>query len=93
MTADEERYADSLVGRPPGCDPVCGGDELCRHHLSDRGPGTRARSHERIEPLAKFFHDAEMQVRVMSTPPSLSGTQGQYVDAIGAFSPTLPPRC
>jgi len=27
-----------------------------------------------------------MQVRVMSTPPSLSGTQGQYVDAMALFA-------
>jgi resolvase-like protein len=34
----------------------------------------------------KFFHDAEMQVRTMSTPPSLSRTRGQYVDAMALYA-------
>lgn len=40
----------------------------------------------KIEPLAKFFHDAEMQVRAMSAPPSLSKTQSQYVDAMALYA-------
>src|SRR5216683_2373204 len=75
---------DGLVGRPPGGDPVGGGDELCRHRLSDRGSG-RARA-RKIEPLAKFFHDAEMQVRTISTPPSLSTAHGQYVEAMALYA-------
>ena len=41
---------------------------------------------QRIEPLAKFFHDAEMQVRTMSPPPSLSRTHGQYADAMALYA-------
>ena len=33
-----------------------------------------------------FFHDAEMQVRNMSTPPSLSTAHGQYVDAMTLYA-------
>ena len=40
----------------------------------------------RIEPLAKFFHDAEMRVRTMSPPASLSRTHGQYVDAMALYA-------
>jgi hypothetical protein len=40
----------------------------------------------KIEPLAKFFHDAEIQVRAMSTPPSLSATRGQYVEAMALYA-------
>ena len=39
-----------------------------------------------IEPLSKFFHDAETQVRAMNAPASLSGTQGRYVDAMALYA-------
>jgi hypothetical protein len=40
----------------------------------------------KIEPLAKFFHDAELQVRAMSAPPSLSGTLARYVGAMALYA-------
>src|SRR4029077_21210517 len=41
---------------------------------------------KKIELLAKFFHDAEMRVRGISTPPSLSRTRGQYIDAMALYA-------
>ena len=49
----------------------------------DRDAHALARS---IEPLAKFFHDAEIQVRTMSPPPSLSKTHGQYAEAMALYA-------
>ena len=76
---------DSLVGRPPGGDPVGGGDELCRDRYQTEGRDARALA-RKIEPMAKFFQDAEIQVRAMSTPASLSSTHGQYVDAMALYA-------
>jgi hypothetical protein len=53
------------------------------YQVEDRDARALAR---KIEPLAKFFHDAEMQVRAMSAPPSLSKTQSQYVDAMALYA-------
>jgi hypothetical protein len=41
---------------------------------------------QKIEPLAKFFHDAETQVRTMSAPPSMSKTLGRYVGAMALYA-------
>ena len=41
---------------------------------------------QRLEPLAKFFHDAEIQVRAMSAPPSLSKTLDRYVGAMALYA-------
>ena len=41
---------------------------------------------QKIEPLAKFFHDAETQVRTKNPPPSLSKTHGQYADAMALYA-------
>jgi len=40
----------------------------------------------KIEPLAKFFQDAEMRVRTMSPPPPLSNMHEQYVDAMALYA-------
>jgi hypothetical protein len=53
------------------------------YQAEDRDARALAR---KIEPLAKFFHDAEIQVRAMSAPPSLSRTQVQYVDAMALYA-------
>lgn len=53
------------------------------YQVEDRDARALAR---KIEPLAKFFHDAEMQVRAMSAPPSLSRTQVEYVDAMALYA-------
>ena len=53
------------------------------HRDATRDARALARS---IEPLAKFFHDAEVQVRTMSLPPSLSRTHEQYVEAMALYA-------
>ncbi|HMH60801.1 MAG TPA: hypothetical protein VK561_05840 [Bradyrhizobium sp.] len=85
LTADEERFATALwaVHREATRLAVAMSFAGITYQTEDRDARALAR---KIEPLAKFFHDAEMQVRVMSTPPSLSGTQGQYVDAMALFA-------
>ena len=85
LTADEERFATALwaVHREATRLAVAMSFAGITYQTEDRDARALAR---KIEPLAKFFHDAEMQVRVMSTPPSLSRTQGQYVDAMALFA-------
>jgi hypothetical protein len=85
LTADEERYATALwaVHRDATRFAVAMSFAGITYQTEDRDARALAR---KIEPLAKFFHDAEMQVRVMNTPPSLSRTQGQYVDAMALFA-------
>ena len=85
LTADEERFATTLwaVHREATRSAVAMSFAGISYHTEDRDSGALAR---KIEPLAKFFHDAELQVRTMSTPPSLSGTQGQYVEAMALYA-------
>src|SRR5467141_3340437 len=85
LTADEERFATALwaVHREATRLAVAMSFAGITYQTEDRDARALAR---KIEPLAKFFHDAEMQVRAMSTPPSLSRTQGQYVDAMALFA-------
>ena len=85
LTADEERFATALwaVHREATRLAVAMSFAGITYQTEDRDARALAR---KIEPMAKFFHDAEMQVRTMSTPPSLSGTRGQYVDAMALFA-------
>ena len=85
LTADEERFATALwaVHREATRLAVAMSFAGITYQTEDRDARALAR---KIEPMAKFFHDAEMQVRTMSTPPSLSRTQGQYVDAMALFA-------
>ncbi len=85
LTADEERFATALwaVHREATRSAVALSFAGIAYQTEDRDARALAR---KIEPLAKFFHDAEMQVRTMSVPPSLSGTQGQYVDAMALYA-------
>ena len=85
LTADEERFATALwaVHREATRSAVAMSFAGIAYQTENRDARAFAR---RIEPLARFFHDAEMQVRTMSTPPSLSRTQGQYVDAMALFA-------
>src|SRR5258705_11385194 len=80
LTADEERFATALwvVHREATRLAVAMSFAGIRYQTEGRVARALAR---KIGPLAKFFHDAEMQVRAMSTPPSLSRTQEQYVEA------------
>ena len=85
LTADEERFATALwvVHREATRSAVAMSFAGIAYQTEDRDARALAR---KIEPLAKFFHDAEMQVRTMSAPPSLSTTHGQYVEAMALFA-------
>ena len=85
LTADEERFATALwaVHREATRLAVAMSFAGITYQTEDRDARALAR---KIEPMAKFFHDAEMQVRTMSTPPSLSRTQEQYVDAMALYA-------
>ena len=85
LTADEERFATALwaVHREATRSAVAMSFAGIAYQTENRDARALARS---IEPLAKFFHDAEMQIRTMSTPPSLSRTQGQYVGAMALYA-------
>src|SRR5450432_3062898 len=85
LTADEERFATALwaVHREATRLAVSMSFAGIVYQTEDRDARALAR---KIEPMAKFFHDAEMQVRSMSTPPSLSTAHGQYVDAMALYA-------
>jgi len=85
LTADEELFATTLwaVHREATRSAVALSFAGITYQTEDRDAQAFAR---KIEPLAKFFHDAEMQVRAMSAPPSLSKTQSQYVDAMALYA-------
>ena len=85
LTADEERFATTLwaVHREATRSAVALSFAGITYQAEDRDARALAR---KIEPLAKFFHDAEIQVRAMSAPPSLSRTQVQYVDAMALYA-------
>jgi hypothetical protein len=85
LTADEERFATALwaVHREATRSAVALSFAGIAYQTEDRDAHALA---QRIEPLAKFFHDAETQVRTMSAPPSLTASQGQYVDAMALYA-------
>src|SRR6266852_9342991 len=71
LTADEERFATALwaVHREATRSAVAMSFAGIAYQTEDRDARALAR---RSEPLAKFFHVVEMQVRTMSPRPSLS---------------------
>jgi hypothetical protein len=85
LTADEERFATALwaVHRKATRSAVAMSFAGVAYQTENRDPRALARS---IEPLAKFFHDAEIEVRTMSPPSSLSNTHGQYVEAMALYA-------
>jgi hypothetical protein len=85
LTADEERFATALwaVHREATRSAVAMSFAGIAYQTEDRDARSLAR---KIEPLAKFFHDAEMQVSDLRPPPSLSGTHGQYVAAMALYA-------
>lgn len=85
LTADEERFATTLwtVHREATRSAVALSFAGISYQTEDRDPRAFAR---KIEPLAKFFHDAGMQVRAMSAPASLSSAQSQYVEAMALYA-------
>ena len=85
LTAEEERFATGLwaLHREATRSAVAMSFAGIAYQIEDRDVRALAR---KIEPLAKFFHDAEMQVRTMSAPSSLSRTKGQYVGAMALYA-------
>jgi hypothetical protein len=85
LTADEERFATTLwtVHREATRSAVALSFAGITYQTEGRDRQAFAR---KIEPLAKFFQDAEMQVRAMGAPASLSKTQSQYVDAMALYA-------
>jgi hypothetical protein len=85
LTADEERFATALwaVHREATRLAVAMSFAGISYQTDDRDARAFAR---KIEPMAKFFHDAEIQVRAISAPPSMSTTQEQYVNAMALYA-------
>ena len=85
LTAEEERFATTLwtVHREATRSAVAMSFAGITYQTDDHDPHALAR---KIEPLAKFFHDAEIQVRAMSAPPSLSKTLDRYVGAMALYA-------
>jgi hypothetical protein len=85
LTADEERFATALwaVHRQVTRSAVAMSFAGIAYQTEDRDAHALAR---KIEPLAKFFRDAETQVGNISPPPSLSRTHGQYVAAMALYA-------
>jgi len=85
LTADEERFATDLwtVHREATRSAVAMSFAGIAYHTEDRDPRALAR---KIEPLAKFFHDAETQVRAISAPSSMSTTHGRYIEAMALYA-------
>jgi hypothetical protein len=85
LTADEERFATDLwaVHREATRSAVAMSFAGITYQTNGRDARALART---IEPLAKFFSDAEAQVRGMSPSPSLSGTREQYAGAMARYA-------
>ena len=85
LTGEEERFASTLwtVHREATRSAVAMSYAGIAFLTEGRDVHTLA---QRLEPLAKFFHDAEIQVRAMSAPPSLSKTLDRYVGAMALYA-------
>src|SRR6267154_1156242 len=85
LTADEERFATALwaVHREATRLAVAMSFAGISYQTEDRDVHAFAR---KIQPMAKFFQDAGIQVRAMSAPASLSTTQDQYVNAMALYA-------
>jgi hypothetical protein len=85
LTAEEERFAAALwtVHREATRSAVAMSFAGITFQTDDHDAHALAR---KIEPLAKFFHDAEAQVRAMSAPPSQSRTLARYAGAMALYA-------
>ena len=85
LTGEEERFATDLwaVHREATRSAVAMSFAGIAYQTENRDAHALA---QKIEPLAKFFHDAEIQVRAMSAPPSLARMHGQYVEAMALYT-------
>jgi hypothetical protein len=84
LTAEEESYAASLweIHREVTPSAVA---------MSFAGIAYETETHDarqlerKIEPIAKFFGDAERRVGGLAAPASLSKVHGQYLEAMGLY--------
>jgi hypothetical protein len=84
LTAEEERYAASLweIHREVTPSAVA---------MSYAGIAYETETHDarqleqKIEPIAKFFGDAERRVGGLAAPASLSKVHGEYLEAMGLY--------
>ena len=75
LTADEERFATALWAVHREATRLAVAMSFAGIDYQTEGRDARALA-RKIEPMAKFFQDAEMQVRAMTPPPSLSAYRG-----------------
>src|SRR2546430_4148801 len=85
LTADEERFATALWAVHREATRLAVAMSFAGITYQTEGRDARALA-QKIEPLARFFHDAETRVRTMSPPPPLSSTHEQYVDAMALYA-------
>jgi hypothetical protein len=85
LTADEEHYAAALWAVHREVTPAAVAMSFAGIAYQTEGRDGRELA-RKIEPLAKFFRDAEARVRALSVPQSLSGTHGQYADAMKLYA-------
>ena len=85
LTAEEERFATALWAVHREATRLAVAMSFAGIVYQAEGRDARALA-RKIEPMAKFFRDAEMQVRAMNPPPSLSSMQGQYVEAMALYA-------
>jgi hypothetical protein len=84
LTAEEERYAASLweIHREVTPSAVAMSFAGIAYETGTHDAG---QLEQKIEPIAKFFGDAERRVAGLMAPASLSKVHGQYLEAMGLY--------
>jgi hypothetical protein len=84
LTAEEESYAASLweIHREVTTSAVSMSFAGIVYETETHDAGQLG---QKIEPIAKFFGDAEQRVRGLSVPASLSKVHGQYLEAVALY--------
>jgi hypothetical protein len=85
LTADEEHYASALWAVHREVTPSAVAMSFAGIAYQTDGRDARELA-ARVEPLARFFHDAETRVRALSVPSSLARTHAQYADAMALYA-------
>jgi hypothetical protein len=85
LTADEEHYASALWAVHREVTPSAVAMSFAGIVYQTDGRDARELA-AKIEPLARFFGEAETRVRALSVPPSLLRTHGQYADAMALYA-------
>jgi hypothetical protein len=81
LTAEEERYAASLWEIHRDVTPSAVAMSFAGIVYETETHDAR-RLEQKIEPIAKFFRDAERRVGGLAVPASLSKVHGQYLEAM-----------